>query len=85
MNTKICVIGTVLAVALSAPVMAQDAVETGTGVWAPWATTADPAPVIQPRPARTVAAARVVAEAPVVPPEPHRFHLDRIWVVGSFR
>jgi hypothetical protein len=85
MKTNVCVIGTVLALALSAPAAAQDAVETDAGVWAPWATTSTQAPAAQPRPRASVAVTRVVAEAAVAQPEAPRFHLERIWVVGSFR
>ena len=96
MKTTLCVIGTVLALAVAAPVSAQDRVTTDNGVWAPW--TGDQqgaAPISQvstissvPEVSRPAAVTRVAAQAPAPEAEaaaPRLIRLDRFWVVGSFR
>ena len=82
MRTKPWLIA-VLALAIAAPVAAQDAGNGGSGIWAPWATTTEaPAPKLRPRPA----APAIVAEAPRAETLANRLmRIDRFWVIGSFR
>lgn len=83
MKTSVWAVGAVLALAAVAPVAAEDSMGSNSGIWAPWATTAE-APAPQARP--TQIATKMVAEVPAQETLTHRFlHIDRFWVVGSFR
>jgi hypothetical protein len=79
-NIAFCVIAGTLALSMMSPVVAQDAVGTSPGT-SPWSDGRSEAPSPQVRSAASIT--RVAAEAPQ--PEARRIHIDRFWVVGSFR